>query len=115
MRRAINPYGDALNDERQPEQPAPNENAHEETHDSRHKSDESFGRRLLEAHDNVVDDVDAAAKNANDVENLHDAANELLLEREVNQTRKEVLIVGHVASWQDFNDEQGFTLGTAFR
>src|SRR5437016_3384974 len=43
-----------------------------------------------------------------------DAEHDLLLEREVNETRKEVLFLGHVASWQDLDDEPGNDLGKAF-
>jgi hypothetical protein len=113
MRSALNTLCNALYEERQLEQATPNENAHKERHDSRYKSNESFGGRSLKAKDDVRDDADAAAENTNDVKNLHEAAHELLLKREVNETRKEVLILGHVASWLNFDDEPGFLLGTA--
>jgi len=57
------------------------------------------------------DDPNGDAKNTNDVKNLYETAQELLLEREVNETRKEVLFVGHVASWLNFDEEPGFLLG----
>ena len=110
---AVNAVRNALNEECQYEQAAPNETTHKEPHDSRHESNESFGGRILKAIDHVRDDADAATENANDVKNLHEAAHQLLLKREVNETRKEVLFVGHVASWLDFDDEPGFLLGKA--
>jgi hypothetical protein len=113
MGSAINTFRNSLYEERQLEQASPNENAHKERHDSRYKGDESFGGRSLKAKDHVRDDADTAAENANNVKNLHEAAHELVLKREVNETRKEVLILGHVASWLDFDDEPGFLLGTA--
>jgi len=113
VRSAINAFRNALNEESQLEQAAPNENAHKERYDSCHQGDESFGWGILKAIDHVGDDADATTENTYDVKNLHEAAQELLLEREVNETRKEVLFVGHLASWQDFDDEPGFLLGNS--
>jgi hypothetical protein len=113
VRSAVNAFRDALNEEGQLEQATPNKNAYKERHDSRHKSNESIGGGILEAQDHVRDDADAATENTNNVKNLHEAAHELVLEGEVNETRKEVLFVGHVASWLNFDDEPGFLLGTA--
>jgi hypothetical protein len=113
VRSAVNALRNALNEEGQLKQSAPNENAHKKRHNSYHESNESLSGGILKAHDHVRDDANAAAENPNDVKNLHEAAHELVLEREVNETRKEVLVVGHVASWLDFDDEPGFLLGTA--
>jgi len=113
MRSAINTFRNALNEESQLEQAAPSENTHEKRDNAYAKVDKSIRRGLLGSLDHIDDDADAAAKNANDVENFYEAAYELLLEREVNETRKEVLFVRHVASWLDFDEEPGFLLGTA--
>jgi hypothetical protein len=109
VRSAVNAFGDALNEEGQLQQATPNENADKERDDSRDKSDESFGGGILKAQDHVGDDADAAAENSNDVKNLHEAAHELLLKREVNESRKEVLFVGHEASWLNFDEERAFS------
>jgi hypothetical protein len=111
---AVNTFSDALNEEGQLQQAPPNEDAHEERHDSRDQRDDSVGGRILEAQDHVRYDADAAGKNANNVKNPYDAAHELPLEREVNETRNEVLFLRHVASWQDLDEEPGNDLGTAF-
>jgi len=108
VRSAVNALRDALDQESQFEQAAPNENADKERHDSRHESDQSFCWGILKAIDHVRDHADATTENTYDVKNLHEAAQELLLEREVNETRKEVLFVGHVASWLNFDEEPGF-------
>src|SRR5215472_7402451 len=115
VRGAIDTVRNAHDDQRQFQESARYESADKETNNSPAKTDEPLRGGFLEAQDNVVDDINAAAENPKDIENLYDAASELLLKREINQTRKEVLIVGHVASWQDFVDEQGFLLGTAIR
>jgi hypothetical protein len=114
VRSAVNAFRNALNEEGQLEQPTPNENANKKRHDSCHKSNESLSWGVLKAHDHVGDDADAAGENPNDVKNLHEAAHELMLEREVNETRKEVLFVGHVASWLDFDDGRAFSLVRPF-
>ncbi|HEX8764417.1 MAG TPA: hypothetical protein VF740_04615 [Candidatus Acidoferrum sp.] len=113
VRSAVNAVRNAVNQEGQLEQAAPNQNAYKEGDESHAQIDKSIGGRFLETNDRMGDDPDASAQNPNDIENLDDAAHELVLKREVNETRKEVLIVGHEASWLDFNEEPGFLLGTA--
>jgi hypothetical protein len=103
VRGTIDAIGNSQNDECHLQQNSPNENAHKETHNSCDKDDQPLGGGLLEAQDNVSDDADAAGENPNDIEKLHEAARELLLKGEVEKGRKEVLIVGHVASWQSLD------------
>src|SRR5215469_5182159 len=112
---AINAVSDAQNKEGQFQQAPPDKHAHKERHDSRDKRDESIGGRVLEAQDHVRDDRNAAGKNPNNIKNLYQAAHHLLLEREVDETRKEVLFLGHVASWQDLDEEPDNDLGKAFQ
>jgi len=115
VRGAVNAVRNALNENRQLKQAPPDKNAYKETDESHTQIDESIGGRFLEANNRMGDNPDAGAENSNEVKNLYETAHELLLEREVNETRKEVLFVGHVASWLDFDDEPGFLLGKDIR
>jgi hypothetical protein len=52
---------------------------------------------LITEHD-LRHNRDSTEEDAENVQQLYDAASELLLEREVEKARKEVLFIGHVAS-----------------
>jgi len=109
VRSAIDALGNAYDDECQLEEHSHYENAHKETNNSTQKTEEPLRWGFLEAQDNVIDDINAPAENTDDVKNLHEAAHELLLKREVNETRKEVLFVRHVASWLNLMTSRAFS------
>src|SRR5690242_20236762 len=103
-RGAIDAFGNAYDHQGQFEQNPQNQNAHKVAHDSCDKIDQSLCRGDLEAQNHTSHYSNSTGENPNDIENLDNAAYQLLLKREVEEPRKEVLIVGHVACWRDFDD-----------
>src|SRR6266704_1173895 len=98
MRCAINALRDAQDHERELEQDSRDENPHEERHDSHDQVDYSVRRRTLITEHHTSHDRDSTKDDAENVQQLYNAASELVLEREVEKARKEVLFIGHVAS-----------------
>ena len=95
---AIDAFRNAQDHEGEFDQDSPDEYPHEESHDSHDQVDDSVRRRLLITEHNLSHNRDSSEEDAENVQQLYDAASELLLEREVEKARKEVLFIGHVAS-----------------
>jgi len=98
MRCAIDAFRNAQDHERELEQQSPDENPDEERQNSHDQVNYSVGRRLLITEYDLSHNRDSTEDDAENVQQLYDAASELLLEREVEKARKEVLFIGHVAS-----------------
>jgi hypothetical protein len=99
---AFDAFRDSQDNEAQLEQKADHKDADEESHNSCDEIDQPLGGRTLEAQHNVSDYSNSTGENVDDIEKLHDAARELLLEGKINKARKEVLIVGHASSWHEY-------------
>src|SRR5260370_27413714 len=98
MRCAIDALRDAQDHECELEQDSRDENPHEERHDSHDQVDYSVCGRLLITEHDLSHNRDSTEDDAENVQQLYNAASELVLEREVEKARKEVLFIGHVAS-----------------
>src|ERR1700741_3883195 len=99
MRSSINAFGDPQDHERQLQQDSSDESADEEREDSNDQVAQPFRGRLLITEHDASHDHDSAEKDGDNVQQLCNAARELVLEREVEEPREEILFIGHAASW----------------
>jgi hypothetical protein len=99
MRGALDTLHDPQDKQGKLKQQSYNENAHEESQDSRDEIDQSLRGRLLIAEHDASHDRDSAEDDGGHVQQLYKAAKERMIEREIEKPRKEILFLGHAASW----------------
>src|SRR5580704_19646809 len=98
MRGAIDAFGDAQDNECQLQQNSSDEDPHEERHDADDEVDQPLRRRLLITEHDAGHDGYSAEHDGDNVKQLHDPAGELMMERKIEKTCKEILFIKHVAS-----------------
>src|SRR5437899_913195 len=98
MSGALDAFCDAQDYQRQFKQNSRNENTDEERNDSHDQVDQPLRGRLLITKYDASYDHDSAKDDPENIQKLNNAASELVLEREVEESRKEILFFGHAAS-----------------
>src|SRR5229473_6501646 len=116
VRSAVDSICNFQDHEGQLQQKPHDEDTDKQSHDSHHQIDESLRGGMLHADHDAGHDRDSAAKDRNDIEQLHDPTGEQGIEREIKKSRKEILFILHVASWQKFREtDWGRDVGKAIR
>jgi hypothetical protein len=98
VRGALDTFCDPQDHKSQLEQDSCDENPDEERNDSHNEVDQPLRGGLLITKHDASYDRDSAEDDAENVQKLYDAASELVLEREVEESRKEIFFFGHAAS-----------------
>jgi hypothetical protein len=116
VRGAVNAVGYFQDHESQLQQNSYHENTDEEGDDTYDQIDEPFRGGALHADDDINDDGDSATEDGKKIEQLDDATREQRVEREIKKAGKEILFLGHEASWQKIQDAGlGRGVGKAIR
>jgi hypothetical protein len=104
VRGAVNAVGYFQDHESQFEQNSYHENTNEERDETYDQIDKPFRGGMLHADNDVNDDGDSAADDRKEIEQLDDSTREQGIEREIKKASKEILFLGHEASWQKIRD-----------
>ena len=98
MRGAVDAFGDAQDNECQLQEDPGDEDPDEERHDAHNEVDQPLRGRLLITEHDAGHDGYAAEDDGDNVEQFHDPAGELMIKREIEKAREEILFIRHVAS-----------------
>src|SRR6266851_7314948 len=98
MRGALDTFCNPQDHQCQLQQDSRDKNSDKQRHDPYDQVDQPVRGRLLITEHDTSHNQDPAEDDAENVQELYDAASELVLKREVEESRKEILFFGHAAS-----------------
>jgi hypothetical protein len=99
VRSAVDAVSNAQDDQRQFKEQSCHEDADEESDNSADEINQSLGGRLLHAEDDTGDDGDTAREDGDNVQQFYETAKQRMMEREIEESSKKILFIGHAASW----------------